>query len=183
MVAARKKTTIKKYLIYLARWQLSTPVMTPITLYFGATIAGVVMANLIGGFIFFWIDKFIFNADRKDFFRKYIFYLGRWQLTSITLYPCLLLFGSGTRGVILANFFGALIFFWVDKYIFADKIFPTYWEVVEKETCFDCGKVGRGYRIIKAKNYNRVKDANPQYRCEICSQKKTEELRLRGIEI
>jgi hypothetical protein len=178
-----KKINLKRYVLYLFRWQLSTPIMTPVTLYFGATIKGVIVANLIGGLIFFWIDKYIFGSDREDIFRKYLFYLGRWQLTSITLYPCLLLFGSGLFGVIMGNFIGGLIFFWVDKYIFSDRIVPTYWEIVEKATCFDCGKIGRGYRIVKAKNYNKTKDKEPQYRCEECSPRKTEELRQRGLAI
>ncbi|MFA5777723.1 MAG: hypothetical protein WC906_04755 [Parcubacteria group bacterium] len=178
-----RKINLKRYALYLFRWQLSTPIMTPVTLYFGATIKGVVAANLIGGLIFFWIDKYIFSSDRSDIFRKYLFYLGRWQLTSITLYPCLLLFGSGLSGVIAGNFIGGLIFFWVDKYIFSDKIVPTYWEIVEKSTCYDCGKMGRGYRIVKAKNYDKTKDKEPQYRCEECSARKTEELRQRGLAI
>ena len=176
-----KAVNFKRYFLYLIRWQLSTPVMTPVTLYFGATVKGVVIANLVGGLIFFWIDKFIFSSDRHDLIRKYFLYLGRWQLTSITLYPALLLFGSGWTGVIMGNFIGGLIFFWVDKFIFSDRIVPTYWEVLEKTTCHDCAKVGRGYRIIKAKNYDRQKDKNPQYRCEACSQKKTEELKNRGV--
>lgn len=178
-----RKIEIKRYVIYLLRWQFSTPIMVPITMYLGATMVGVFTANLVGGLIFFWIDKFIFSSDKKDLLKKYFYYLGRWQLTSITLYPCLLLFGSGLSGVILGNFIGGLIFFWVDKYIFADRIFPTYWEIVEKASCFDCGKIGRGYRIVKAKNYNKKNDSHPEYRCEDCSQRKTEELRLRGIEI
>ncbi|MDD4333383.1 MAG: hypothetical protein PHT51_04700 [Patescibacteria group bacterium] len=181
----------KKYLIYIGRWQLSTPVMTPVTMFFGtiitgaviANIVGAVMANFVGGLIFFWIDKFIFSGDRKYLFRRYAMYLGRWQITSITLYPCLLLFGSGWYGVIAGNFVGALIFFWVDKYIFAPRIEPILWEVRDKKTCFDCGKECRCYRIVKAYDYNRVKDTEPEFRCEACSIKKTEALRREGKEV
>jgi len=179
----KDKLSVKRYFLYLCRWQLSTPIMAPVTYYLGATVEGAVAANLVGGLIFFWIDKFIFSSDRKDLFKKYVLYLGRWQMTSVTLYPCMLLFGSELKGIIIANFIGGLIFFWVDKYIFSDKIYPTYWDVLEETTCFDCGKIGRGYRIIKAKNYDRRKDVAPEYRCEQCSKKKTEELRLRGIEV
>jgi DNA-directed RNA polymerase subunit RPC12/RpoP len=175
--------SLKRYAFYLLRWQLSTPVMLPVTLYFGATVMGVFMANLIGGLIFFWVDKFIFSSDRTDLPKKYLFYLGRWQLTSITLYPCLLLFGSGVYGVVAGNFIGGLIFFWVDKYIFANKIVPTYWEIREKATCSDCGKIGRGFRVVKAKNYDKSKDKNPEYRCDDCSKKKLEELKLKGVEV
>lgn len=126
----KNKVDIKRYFIYLCRWQLSTPVMTPVTMYFGATVAGVVAANLIGGLIFFWVDKYIFSSDKKDLSKKYFFYLGRWQLTSITLYPCLLLFGSGVSGVVAGNLVGGLVFFWVDKHIFANRDLA----VVEQET-------------------------------------------------
>ena len=157
--------------------------MAPITLYFGATIKGVVIANLVGGLIFFWVDKFIFSSDHSDLPKKYLFYLGRWQLTSITLFPCLVFFGSGISGVVAGNFVGGLIFFWVDKYIFSNKIVPTYWEIREKTTCHDCGKIGRGYRIVKAKGYDRTNDTTPQYRCEECSERKTQELRQRGFAV
>lgn len=174
---------IKQYLVYLFRWQLSTPIMTPITLYFGATVQGAVIANLAGGLIFFWIDKFIFSSDRRNLSRKYLFYLGRWQLTSFTLYPALLLFGSGWLGVIMGNLIGGLIFFWVDKYIFLDRIVPTQWEISEKTTCHDCGKIGRGYRLVKTENYDKSRDLEPEFRCESCSVKKTEELKSKGIKI
>lgn len=53
---------IKKYLLYLFRWQLSTPILA-ICLYlpFGVT-EKTIIANLIGGLIFFWIDRFIFTS-------------------------------------------------------------------------------------------------------------------------
>lgn len=177
------KKEIKRYLAYLLRWQMSTPIMAPVTKVLGATILGAFSANLVGGLIFFWIDKFIFGSDRKDLWKKYFFYLGRWQLTSLTLYPTMLIFGSDFLGIVWANFFGALIFFWVDKYIFKDKVYPTYWEILEENTCVDCGHVGRGYRVVKATGYDRRKDASPQFRCESCSKKKLQELRKRGIKI
>jgi hypothetical protein len=177
------KILIRRYLIYIARWQFSTPIMTPVTMIFGANIVGAVMANLVGGLIFFWIDRFIFHADKKYLLRRYAMYLGRWQITSITLYPCLLLFGSGWSGVIIGNFVGALIFFWVDKYIFTPRFEPVLWEIKDEVSCFDCGKKSRCYRIVKAYDYNRVKDNQPEFRCEVCSIKKTQALRQRGVEV
>jgi len=57
--------------LYLIRWQLSTPILAPIVAYFkhsdkmfGSTedwIAATI-ANLIGGCIFFWVDRFIFKS-------------------------------------------------------------------------------------------------------------------------
>ena len=53
---------IKRYLIYLFRWQLSTPILA-LCLYlpFGVT-EKTIIANLIGGLIFFWVDRFIFTS-------------------------------------------------------------------------------------------------------------------------
>ena len=56
---------IKRYLLYLLRWQLSTPILAICIIYLaflGGTVATVV-ANLIGGLIFFWVDRFIFTKD------------------------------------------------------------------------------------------------------------------------
>lgn len=58
------KINFKKYLLYLIRWQLSTPILA-ITLIilnpFGKWSATII-ANLIGGLIFFWVDQFIFTS-------------------------------------------------------------------------------------------------------------------------
>jgi hypothetical protein len=61
---------IKKLLLYLGRWQLSTPLLAPIVAIFqGGSIwgtpeswVGSSVANLIGGAIFFWVDRFIFTS-------------------------------------------------------------------------------------------------------------------------
>jgi len=53
----------KKYLLYLLRWQLSTPILA-LCLHFLADlneVAATIIANLIGGLIFFWVDKKIFK--------------------------------------------------------------------------------------------------------------------------
>ena len=58
---------IKKYLLYLGRWQLSTPILAVVLFWlsnFNVTIATII-ANFIGGLIFFWIDKFIFRNMSK----------------------------------------------------------------------------------------------------------------------
>jgi len=59
------KDTLKKYIAYLFRWQLSTPVLAfvLIELSFMNKWAAVIVANLIGGLIFFWVDKFIFTSS------------------------------------------------------------------------------------------------------------------------
>ena len=54
---------LRQYFLYLIRWQLSTPILA-IVLYLLAnmnTLMATIIANLIGGLIFFWIDKIIFK--------------------------------------------------------------------------------------------------------------------------
>lgn len=57
------KENFKKYLAYLVRWQFSTPILSLVLIWL-ATMnkwIAVIVANLIGGLIFFWIDKWIFK--------------------------------------------------------------------------------------------------------------------------
>jgi hypothetical protein len=63
---------IKRYILYLFRWQLSTPILAPIiALFTGGSIWGTkeswigsIVANLIGGLVFFWVDKVIFTNKK-----------------------------------------------------------------------------------------------------------------------
>ena len=65
---------MKRFLLYLGRWQLSSPILAPIVaLFTGSPIwgtwetwTGTVVANLIGGSIFFWVDKFIFTSQAVE---------------------------------------------------------------------------------------------------------------------
>lgn len=57
------------------------------------------------------------------------------------------------------------------------------WEVKENATCADCGTVSRGYRLVCAKDYDRINEEHPEFRCERCSILKAQELRRRGIEL
>ncbi|MCL2806237.1 MAG: hypothetical protein FWD26_09890 [Treponema sp.] len=59
---------IKKYLFYLIRWQLSTPILAIVLILLASfpTIAATIVANLIGGLIFFWVDRFIFRSLSKN---------------------------------------------------------------------------------------------------------------------
>lgn len=51
-----------QFVLYLIRWQLSTPILAfCIKKLKMKPLAKVIIANLIGGCIFFWIDKFIFK--------------------------------------------------------------------------------------------------------------------------
>ena len=58
---------IKKYVLYLIRWQLSTPILAVVLIVLSKmdTILATVIANLIGGLIFFWVDRFIFKNMSK----------------------------------------------------------------------------------------------------------------------
>ena len=55
---------VKKYVLYLARWQASTLILWPCIEWFSGfpSWASAVIANLIGGLIFFWVDSLIFSG-------------------------------------------------------------------------------------------------------------------------
>ncbi|HNR12364.1 MAG TPA: hypothetical protein PKM59_03515 [Thermodesulfobacteriota bacterium] len=54
--------TARKFILYLIRWQLSTPILWLVVRNMGTGIWATIMANLIGGAIFFWVDRFIFTS-------------------------------------------------------------------------------------------------------------------------
>ena len=116
-------------------------------------------------------------------FKRYGLYLLRWQAsTPILAGVGIVLFSMGQLvAAIVANLIGGLIFFWVDQYIFTSEGFDAQWEVKENIRCVDCGRVARGYRLARSGEYDRTRDREPEFRCEECSQKKTEELKGRGI--
>lgn len=58
----------QKYLLYLTRWQLSTPLISGVFFLLTGRMNALwigVIANFIGGLIFFWVDKFIFRSKTK----------------------------------------------------------------------------------------------------------------------
>jgi hypothetical protein len=63
-----------KFLLYLGRWQLSSLILSPaISLFNGTSIWGTpetwaasCVANLVGGSLFFWVDKFIFTSKAVE---------------------------------------------------------------------------------------------------------------------
>ena len=64
---------IKQYLLYLVRWQLSTPILSLVIYAFHPQqIEWIpsIIANLIGGLIFFWVDKFIFKEKKGKSSKK-----------------------------------------------------------------------------------------------------------------
>ena len=53
---------MKKIILYLIRWQLSSPILAIcICCLKLGTVWNTIVANLIGGLIFYWIDKLIFK--------------------------------------------------------------------------------------------------------------------------
>ena len=60
------KINFKRYGLYLLRWQLSTPILVLCVIAFAAfgPTWATIISNLIGGLIFFWVDKFIFQSDK-----------------------------------------------------------------------------------------------------------------------
>ena len=83
---------IKKYLLYLGRWQLSTPILAIVLILmssFNPTFATIV-ANLIGGLIFFWIDKIIFRNTTK---------IPLWEIKKNTICADCGILGEGFRVV------------------------------------------------------------------------------------
>ena len=58
-----KKDTLGKFLLYEARWQASTPILAVCLVLLSnlGSFWATVVANLIGGAIFFWVDKLIFK--------------------------------------------------------------------------------------------------------------------------
>lgn len=121
----------------------------------------------------------------KVSFKRYFLYLIRWQLSTPILAVVLIWLASLNQWVAtaIANLVGGLIFFWVDRFIFTSSKLESQWEVKENIICVDCETAARGYRLVKTKNYDRVNDKNPQFRCEKCSKLKTKKLRKRGVQI
>ncbi len=52
-----------KFTLYLLRWQMSSPILAVALSMFESvgTLSATVIANLIGGCLFFFVDKWIFG--------------------------------------------------------------------------------------------------------------------------
>ena len=57
---------LNKFGLYLIRWQLSTPILWLVVRHLGAGLWQTIVANLIGGSIFFWVDRFIFTSKAVE---------------------------------------------------------------------------------------------------------------------
>jgi hypothetical protein len=118
-------------------------------------------------------------------YKRYGLYLLRWQAsTPILAGVGILLVNMGQIvAAIVANLIGGLIFFWVDQFIFTSQSLASQWEVRDNISCVDCGKMARGYRLVRSGDYDRTQDNAPEFRCEDCSKKKAQELKGRGVKI
>jgi DNA-directed RNA polymerase subunit RPC12/RpoP len=118
-------------------------------------------------------------------YKRYGLYLLRWQASTPILAGVGIILASMGQWVaaIIANLIGGLIFFWVDQFIFTSQSLAAQWEVKENIACVDCGKIARGYRLVRSGDYDRTLDHEPEFRCEECSQRKIEELKGRGVTI
>jgi hypothetical protein len=58
----------KRYALYLLRWQASTPILAGVGIILAAMgqIVAAIVANLIGGLIFFWVDQYIFTSQSQS---------------------------------------------------------------------------------------------------------------------
>jgi len=121
--------------------------------------------------------------------KRYGAYLIRWQLSTPILAPVVAYFKNspsvfGTMedwiGSAVANLIGGLIFFWIDRFIFYHKLTFPIWQVEQDTICHDCGKEGRGYRLVKDDNlkYDKMKDSQPEFRCEKCSEAKYDVIKI-----
>lgn len=115
--------------------------------------------------------------------KRYILYLLRWQLSTPVLALVLLWLSdfNVTFATIIANLIGGIIFFWVDRFIFTSRVLSPQWEIKDEVKCADCGKTTQGFRIVRAKNYDRTHDKKPEFRCAECSMRKLAELKQRGV--
>jgi hypothetical protein len=60
------KPLLLKYLTYIFRWQLSTPILALFTGGWSVdSFKNSIVANFIGSLLFFWVDRWIFNIGKE----------------------------------------------------------------------------------------------------------------------
>jgi hypothetical protein len=109
--------------------------------------------------------------------KRFLLYLARWQASTPVLWLVVANLGAGLEATIIANLIGGSIFFWIDRFIFRNRM-HVEWEVRVAGTCADCGAGGRVRRLILAPGadsgtlYDRRYDEEPEFRCSACSARK-----------
>ena len=58
---------MKRFILYLLRWQASSVILAPCIYLLSdyGSIVSAVVANLIGGCLFYWIDRKIFKNGKR----------------------------------------------------------------------------------------------------------------------
>lgn len=114
--------------------------------------------------------------------KRFLLYISRWELSTFILAPVISILSyykiiNSWIQAFIANFIGACIFFWVDRWIFK-KVYPIpLWDITtQKVTCYNCGKIDIGYRIVLYTKYDKLTDKNPQYRCYNCAIEKSKKM-------
>lgn len=66
---------MKKFFLYLVRRQLSSPILAVCMVWMGGwnVALATIVANLIGGCIFFWVDRWIFGDKKVNGNKKKVF--------------------------------------------------------------------------------------------------------------
>lgn len=62
------------------------------------------------------------NGKRLNRVRKFLLYAFRWQLSTPILWAVLMCLGRSIWATIAANLIGACIFYYVDKFIFRERL-------------------------------------------------------------
>lgn len=88
MLVTKRRRDMKKFFLYLVRWQLSSPILAICMVWMGGWNVAVatIVANLIGGCIFFWVDRWIFGEKKvKGRKRKAIPNTGELAMTEVVM--------------------------------------------------------------------------------------------------
>ena len=112
--------------------------------------------------------------------KRFLIYALRWQLSTPVLAIFVYLITNEILATFIANCVGAIIFFFIDKFIFTSKFLNTLWEIKKENVCFDCGRKEYGFRLVLRRGYDKTKDEFPEYRCYKCAIKKARE---DGVEV
>ena len=113
--------------------------------------------------------------------KRFVLYLARWQASTPVLWLVVSQLGAGLEATVLANLIGGSIFFWIDKFIFRNRV-RVEWEVQRDGVCSDCGAAGHVRRLVLApggtsrSEYDKRLDAQPEFRCTACSARKVASL-------
>lgn len=65
-LSPREVLKIKRFGLYLIRWQLSSPILFIVIYLIPDKLMGTIISNLIGSIIFFWVDRIIFLRGNNE---------------------------------------------------------------------------------------------------------------------